>query len=90
MAVIHIPESEAVRDFAALLTRVRGGAEVIIDNGLHPVAILRAPAAMSRSIEDCIAMLPADSRAVIDEAFADDLEAAVAAHPEALHPPEWD
>ena len=35
-----------------------------------------------RSIEECIALLPADSPATIDEDFASDVAAAVAAHRE--------
>ena len=90
MAAIHISEAEAARDFAALLTRVRGGAEIVIESGSAAVAILRAPAPPRRSIEECIALLPADSTATIDEDFADDVHAAVAAHREPLHPPAWD
>jgi len=43
--VIHISEAEAASDFAALMARVRAGAEVIIENGARPVAGWdRAPA----------------------------------------------
>jgi hypothetical protein len=37
-----------------------------------------------------MALLPADSAATIDEDFASDVRAAVAAHPEPLNPPAWD
>ena len=40
--------------------------------------------------EECIALLPADSPATIDEDFASDVAAAVAAHREPLNPPAWD
>jgi len=43
-----------------------------------------------RSIEECIALLPADSPATIDEDFASDVAAAVAAHREPLNPPASD
>ncbi|MGD0628448.1 MAG: hypothetical protein ABR987_03805 [Terracidiphilus sp.] len=46
--------------------------------------------APSRSIEECIALLPTDSPAVIDEDFAADVAAAVEAHRESLNPPAWD
>jgi antitoxin (DNA-binding transcriptional repressor) of toxin-antitoxin stability system len=42
MAVIHISEAEAARDFAGLLARVRAGAEIVIENGAQPVAVLPA------------------------------------------------
>ncbi|MGO9339327.1 MAG: hypothetical protein ACLPY1_17665 [Terracidiphilus sp.] len=90
MATFHISEAEAVRDFAGLMTRVRAGAEVVIESGAHPVAVLHSPVAPRRSIEECIALLPLDSPAVIDEDFPTDVAAAVEAHREALNPPEWD
>jgi antitoxin (DNA-binding transcriptional repressor) of toxin-antitoxin stability system len=90
MAVIHISESEAVRDFAGLLARVRAGAEVVIEDGAFPVAVVHMPVPPRRSIAECIAMLPEDSSATIDEDFARDVEEAVAAHREPLNPPAWD
>jgi antitoxin (DNA-binding transcriptional repressor) of toxin-antitoxin stability system len=90
MAVIHISESEAVRDFAGLLARVRAGAEVVIEDGALAVAVLRTPAPVRRSLAECIALLPEDSTATIDEDFARDVEEAIAGHREPLNPPVWD
>jgi antitoxin (DNA-binding transcriptional repressor) of toxin-antitoxin stability system len=90
MAVIHISESEAVRDFAGLLARVRAGAEVVIEDGALPVAVVHTPAPPRRSIAECIAMLPENSSAIIDEDFARDVAEAVEAHREPLNPPAWD
>ncbi|HZB87320.1 MAG TPA: hypothetical protein VE291_01565 [Terracidiphilus sp.] len=90
MATIHISEADAARDFAGLMARVRLGAEIVIENGTHPVAVLHTAAPPRRSIEACIALLPEDSPAVIDEDFARDVEEAVAAHREPLNPPAWD
>lgn len=89
MATIHISAAEAAGDFTALLARVRAGAEIVIESGDGPVAVLRPPAPPFRSIEECIALLPEDSSATIDEDFARDVEAAVAAHREPLDPPAW-
>jgi hypothetical protein len=70
MATIHISEAAAVvRDFAGLLAHVRLGAEVVIESGTPPPR---------RSIEECIALLPADSTATIGEDFVSDVAAAVA------------
>ena len=74
MTTIHISEAEAVRDFASLLARVRGGAEIVIENDAHPVAVLHMPVPLRRSIEECIALLPENSPATIDEDFARDVE----------------
>jgi antitoxin (DNA-binding transcriptional repressor) of toxin-antitoxin stability system len=90
MATIHISEAEAARDFAGLLARVRAGAEVVIESDTHPVAVIHTPAPPRRSIEECIALLPEESTATIDEDFARDIEAAVAVHREPLNPPAWD
>ncbi|MFZ3212824.1 MAG: hypothetical protein WA188_15080 [Terriglobales bacterium] len=88
--VIRISEAEAARDFAAVLARVRAGAEVVIESGRLPVAVIHAPAPPRRSISECIALLPEDSAAVMDADFAKDVEAAIASHREPLEPPVWD
>jgi antitoxin (DNA-binding transcriptional repressor) of toxin-antitoxin stability system len=38
--VIHISEAEAASDFAALLARVRAGAEVVSEHDARPVAVV--------------------------------------------------
>lgn len=90
MATFRISEDDAARDFAGLLARVRSGQEVVIESDSSPVAILQAPSPPRRTIEECIALLPPDSTATIDEDFAADVAAAVAAHREPLDPPAWD
>lgn len=79
MAVIHISETEAVRDFARLLARVRDGAEIIIESGAAPVAILRTVAPPHRSISESIALAEARSKELgykpmMDAGFAADME----------------
>jgi antitoxin (DNA-binding transcriptional repressor) of toxin-antitoxin stability system len=88
--VIHISEAEAASDFAELLARVRAGAEVVIENGKLPVAVMRAPVPARRSISECIALLPEDSTATIDPDFARDVKTAVESHRAPLEPPAWD
>jgi antitoxin (DNA-binding transcriptional repressor) of toxin-antitoxin stability system len=88
--IIHISESEAASDFAGLLARVRAGAEVVIESGKLPVAVIHAPVPSRRSISECIALLPEDSTATIDSDFAKDVEAAVESHREPLDPPAWE
>jgi antitoxin (DNA-binding transcriptional repressor) of toxin-antitoxin stability system len=58
------------------MTYVRAGTEVVIENGVDPVAVLHPPAPPRRTIEECIALLPADSMATIDEDLASDVRAA--------------
>lgn len=90
MAVIHISETEAARELADAMARVYAGEEVVIDNGTLTVAMVPTPVPARRSIADCIALLPEDSTAVIDDTFARDVEEAVNAHREPLDPPSWD
>lgn len=92
MATIHIPEAEAARDFAAVMSHVRAGEEVIIERDSRPVAIVRPPASRpGRLLSEAIALAEArGSTATIDEEFARDVAAAIEAHREPLDPPTWD
>lgn len=90
MATIHIPESEAANNFEALLSRVRAGQEIVIEDNSGPIAFLGPSSPASRTIQECIALLPEDSTGVIDDDFAADVAAAVAVHRESLTPPAWD
>ncbi len=87
--VIHIPDVEAANDFASLLARVRGGAEVIIEHDADPIAVAHAVGPERRTISECLALLPENSTATIDSDFAKDVDAAIAGHREPLNPPPW-
>ena len=94
MATIRISEAEAIRDFAGLMAHVRLGAEVVIENDERAAAVVR-PATPSagpgRLLSEMIAAAESrGSTAVIDEDFASDVAAAIAAHREPLDPPAWD
>ncbi len=88
--VIHISEAEAASDFASVLARVRAGAEIIIESGKLPVAVIHPPAPPRRSISEVIALLPEDSTAIMDPDFAKDIEEAIESNREPLQPPAWD
>jgi antitoxin (DNA-binding transcriptional repressor) of toxin-antitoxin stability system len=90
MATFHIPETEFVSNLEALMARVRAGEEFVIEGNSGPIAVLGPSAPPSRTIHECIALLPEDSIGVIDEDFPADVAAAVAAHRESLNPPAWD
>ena len=66
---------------------MRAGAEVVIESGKLPVAVIHAPAPSRRTISECIALLPEDSTTVMDADFAKDVEAAIESHREPL---SWD
>lgn len=91
MAVIHISEAEAARDFAALLARVRAGAEVVIDDDASPAVVLRVAAGrpVRRLSESLRLAKEHGSTVTLDGGFAADLEAVVNSHPEPLES-SWD
>ena len=64
--------------------------EIIIERDAQSVAVLRSAVPPRRKISECIALLSNDSSAIIDPDFANDVEAAIAAHREPLEPPAWD
>jgi len=88
--LVHISEADAASDFAALLARVRAGAEFSIENGHLVLAVIHPPTSPRRSISECMALLPEGSTAVMDADFAKDVEAAIESHREPLEPPAWE
>jgi antitoxin (DNA-binding transcriptional repressor) of toxin-antitoxin stability system len=91
--VIHISEAEAATtDVATLLARVRAGAEVIIESGDRPVAVLRsAEPHPGRLLSESIALAEAHGSTVtLDGDFGRDLEQIINSHREPLNPPAWD
>jgi prevent-host-death family protein len=55
-----------------------------------PMSLAEESAPVRRTLAECIAMLPEDSTATIDEDFAMDVAAAVEAHREPLDASAWD
>ncbi len=80
MAIIHISEAEAARDFAGLMARVRKGAEVLIDNeNSSPVSVRMAVEPRGRLLSESIALAEAHAKElgcepVMDAEFAADVE----------------
>jgi antitoxin (DNA-binding transcriptional repressor) of toxin-antitoxin stability system len=89
MATIHIPEAEAARDFAALMARVRAGAEVMIEGTESPAILLRAAEERPlRLLSESLRIAKTHgSRITLDDAFGRDLEAVIDSHPESLENP---
>ena len=92
--VIHISEAEATSDFAALMARVRAGAEVIIEDGARPVAVLHAAEPVRRTISECIVLAKAHEEEtgkapVLDPDFAEDVEE-ILNHRKPWNPPAWE
>jgi len=92
--VIHISEAEAASDFAALMARVRAGAEVVIQSGERAVAVLHAAEPVRRTISECIALAKAHEEEtgkapVLDPDFARDVEE-ILSHRRPWNPPKWE
>jgi antitoxin (DNA-binding transcriptional repressor) of toxin-antitoxin stability system len=95
MAELHMTEAEVAKDFAAVLEKVRQGAEVVIEQDHRPVAVIKTPPRPGRPIDECIALAKAYEERlgyapVPDPDFAKDVQAAIDAHREPLNPPSWD
>jgi antitoxin (DNA-binding transcriptional repressor) of toxin-antitoxin stability system len=89
--LIHISEEEAAHNFADVLARVRAGAEVVIESGKVPVAVLRPAEPNVRLLSESLRLAKEHaSTATLDEDFAKDVEAAIQSHREPLDPPAWD
>jgi len=91
--VVHISEAEAASDFARLIVHVRAGAEVVIESGHRPVAVLHAVEPVRRSISECIALAKVHEEEtgkapVLDPDFAEDMEE-VLSHRKVWSPPAW-
>ena len=83
MAVIHIPEAEAARDFARLLAQVHAGKEIRIDSGSSTIAMHRVPNANGREKTLSEAIRLAEERrssVTLDDQFSRDLEAVICNH----------
>ena len=77
--VIHISEAEAASNFAGVLARVREGAEVVIESGKLPVAVVRPAEPHVRLLSESIALAKAHAKELgyeptLDPDFAADLE----------------
>jgi prevent-host-death family protein len=89
MAVIHISEADAARDFTGLLARVRAGEEIVIEKEASPAVVLRVAAErpLRRLSESLRLAREHGSDVTLDGGFARDLEAIINSHPEPLKNP---
>jgi antitoxin (DNA-binding transcriptional repressor) of toxin-antitoxin stability system len=91
MAELHMTEAEVAEDFAAVVEKIKQGAEVIVERNARPVAVIKFPQFRGRAIDECIALASKHgSHVILDEGFTEDLEAVINSHREPLDPPAWD
>lgn len=80
MATVHIQETDAARDFAGLLARVRAGEEIVIEREASPAVVLRvAVEPRGRLLSESIALAKKHAKELgyeprMDPEFAADLE----------------
>ncbi|MGB8259726.1 MAG: hypothetical protein WCE75_05230 [Terracidiphilus sp.] len=92
MATVHIPEADALRNFAEVMAHVRAGSEVIIEKDALAVAVVKPPASgPGLLLSEAIALAEARGSGIaLDGGFEQDVLAAIEAHREPLDPPAWD
>lgn len=91
--VIRVSEDRAAEEFRSLLNEVGAGAEVVIEHGTRPVAVLHAAEPVRRFLSECIALARAHEQEtgtapVLDTDFAQDVEA-ILKRRAPWNPPGW-
>jgi antitoxin (DNA-binding transcriptional repressor) of toxin-antitoxin stability system len=94
MAVLHITEAELARDLHAFLQQVRGGAEVVIEDEHHPVAVIKPAPVARRTLSELIRLAEDREKTrgyaiTLDDDFAEAVEEIVA-NRKPWNPPAWD
>ena len=95
MEQVRMTEAEVTNNFAAVLEKLKHGAEVVVEQDHRPVAVISPVKGPGRPIDECIALAKAHEvklgcAPVPDADFAKDVQAAIDAHREPLNPPAWD
>jgi antitoxin (DNA-binding transcriptional repressor) of toxin-antitoxin stability system len=94
MVVVHITEAELARDLHAFIQQVRGGAEVVIEEEHHPVAVIKPAPVARRTLSELIRLAGERENTrgyaiTLDDDFASDVDAVVEAR-KPWNPPAWD
>ena len=83
MAIIHISQTEAASNFAELISRVRAGEEVHIEEDVTTIAVLHAPKKYEepRLLSEIVAAFAGnDSGEPIDAGFTADVREGIRSH----------
>lgn len=86
MAVVHISEAEAARDFSGVMARVRAGERVVIEDDHSAVAVVDAveQTQVRRLSESLRLAKERGHTTTLDTGFGRDLEEAIDGHRETL------
>jgi hypothetical protein len=90
MSVVYIPEEEALKDFAVVLSRIDEGQRVVIDRQGSQLELV--PKYRLRTVKEALAILDAlpGERGVMDPEFARDVRNFRERHRESLDSSKWD
>lgn len=89
--VVHMSEAEAATDFASVMSKVRAGAEVVIEKDARPIAVVKPAEPVLRLLSESLRLAREHaSTATLDGGFGKDVEEALGSHREPLDPPAWD
>jgi antitoxin (DNA-binding transcriptional repressor) of toxin-antitoxin stability system len=90
MERVRMTDAEVANNFAAVLEKLKHGAEVVVEQGYRPVAVISPVKGPGRPIDECIALAKAHgSGAKLDEEYAADLEEIIAGR-QPLDTSVWD
>ena len=94
MAQVHMTEAEVTSNFAAVLEKLKQGAEIVVERDSQPVALIKPPQPISRTLSQCISLAEMHERErgypiTLDPDFAADVEDIIRKR-EAWHPKSWD
>ena len=91
MATLRMTEAELARDVYGVLAKVQEGAEIVVEQDHHPVAVIHSPQPKGRLLSECIALAEArGSTVTLDEGFMKDLEEGIASRSQPWNPPSWE
>jgi antitoxin (DNA-binding transcriptional repressor) of toxin-antitoxin stability system len=91
MGTVRMTEAELARDIHSVLVQVQQGVEVVIEHDHRPIAVIKPPNPVGRSISEVLADLKArSSTMVMDDDFARDIEEGIKAQRRPWNPPSWD
>ena len=79
MEQVRMTDAEVGNNFAAVLEKLKHGAEVVVEQDHRPVAVISPVKGPGRPIDECIALAKTHgSGARLDEEYAKDLEEVIA------------
>jgi hypothetical protein len=90
MEQVHMTDAEVASNFAAVLEKLKHGAEVVVEQDHRRVAVISPVKGPGRPIDECIALAKAHgSGARLDEEYAADLDEIIASR-QPLDTSVWD